>query len=834
MAASSTASPQGVRKIDSHLEADRDHNAEALDLLALQSSHGQLYSSSGLTPPSNLSVARSLSASSAASLVEPKNNFSPAGRLSGFLAGQQPYDTKTRGVSSAEAARRSHYVHYHGDSFIDALGRDDASTATSSTYRDDIDSVGSPTSISDADVARVANLVVHLRDSRNVIGSVATKKMALSGDNSSVVQPSQATLRRVLRTKAWFELHAAFVSQSQILPHNVSQTFLPFPGVDGVYNPLQTIRNRYMRARLKHPLEIPELSTITPASTAFRYNPNSNIIWEVDVNEMFADWGWRERNRMLMVGRNDLPIYKPVRPNRKQVKHSTRESRKQNAEIADGSNGEDDIDQSRRHRNGALHLPDAYLSRGISELERHRSRRPQKHSGSQDAERRGTGKYSKYKLRLRRSRRAKRNISDDEDNYDSYDSSSESDSEGSSNSESETRSPGISGYSSSYEDEVVNHEKGERSKFKVRSHKSVPHSPTGSTPTSRTHSPGSSRSSSPTKSRNSSPRRPARPSPHMPAGSQKSLLSVPVIAATNSRESQSGSPSRNSSASSSIKGELNGGAHRHHHHRHHKHLSQNSAMDDDDNTIDSDQIHDPNISRIAFTSTATKNHIERDLQESHKPTILHPEPVRQSSTTTSTASSNAQFADLVAELEFLETRFFLHGMRASTMCNTYGKFLTELTEPLNDSSAHETILQLRKSVIEVTHNFNATTLAPSRSLLASLSSRTDSLTSTLSSNFRSRFDLAISAADQLTAEVSTTLSLQARRLGESLECVEKTGALFRRKERVISMLERAGYALLERLVTLLLWAVWGVVSVLRIVRAVVRGVFWIARWLIWC
>ncbi|KAK9377126.1 uncharacterized protein V1513DRAFT_437394 [Lipomyces chichibuensis] len=819
MAASSMASPQAELKIDSHREADLDQNAEALDLLALQSPHSQLY------PSSDLAVARPLSASSAASQAEQKNNFSLTGRLSGFLAGRQPYDVETRGVSSAEAVRRSHYVHHHGESFIDALGKDDTSTATSSTYRDDIDSVGSPTSISDADVARVANLVVHLRDSRNVIGSVVNKKKTLSGDNS-FVKPSQATLRRVLRTKAWFELHAAFVSQSQILPHNVSKTFLPFPGVDGVYNPLQTIRNRYMRARLKHRLEIPELSTITPASTAFRYNPNSSIIWEVDVNEMFADWGWRERNRMLMVGRNDLPIYKPVRPSRK---HSTRESRRQNDEIADGRNGEDAIDQLRRHRNDGLHLPDAYLSRGISELERQRSRRHQKHSGSQDAERRGAGKYSKYKLRLHRSRRSKRNISDDEDNYDSYDSLSESDSEGSSYSESETRS------SSSHEDEVVNHEKGERSKLKVRSHKSVSHSPTGSTIASPTPSPGSSRSSSPTKSRSSSPRRSARLSPLMTPGGQNSLLAVPVIAATNSREYRSGSASRNSSASSSVQGDLNGGTHRHHHHhhRHHKHLSHDSAMDNDDNTIDSDQIHDPNISRITFTSTAAKNHIQ-SVQESHKLAHSHPEPVRQSSTTPSTAATNAQFADLVPELEFLETRFFLHGMRASAMCNTYGKFLAELNVPLNDSSAHETILVLRKSVIEVTNNFNTTALAPSRSILASLSSRTDSLTSTLSSNFRSRFDLAISAADQLTAEVSTTLSLQARRLGESLEFVEKTSALFRRKERVISMLERAGYALLERLVTLLLWAVWGVVSVLRMVRAVVRGVFWIVRWLMWC
>ncbi|KAK9238381.1 hypothetical protein V1525DRAFT_114840 [Lipomyces kononenkoae] len=376
MAASSTASALAERERDTYRETDREHDAEALDLLALQSSHSQLHNSSLLTPESTLSYSRSLSSPSAASLAEQKSSFAATGRLSGFLAGRHPYNTETRGLSLTEAARKSPYRHQHGESFIDALGRDDVSTGTSSTYREDIDSVYSPTSISDADVARVANLVVHLRDSRNVLGSVTTKKKALSGDTSSVVEPSQATLRRVLKTKAWFELHAAFVAQSQVIPHNLSQTSIPFPGVDGVYNPLQTIRNRYTRARVKHRIEIPELSTITPASTAFQYNPSYNIIWEVDVNEMFADWGWRERHRALMVGHNNLPIYKPIRPIRS---HSTRESRRHLDDNSDAPDADNVTDHSRRHRNGVLHLPEKYLSRGMLELEHHRSRGHHKH-----------------------------------------------------------------------------------------------------------------------------------------------------------------------------------------------------------------------------------------------------------------------------------------------------------------------------------------------------------------------------------------------------------------------------------------------------------------------
>ncbi|KAK9369067.1 hypothetical protein V1509DRAFT_621018 [Lipomyces kononenkoae] len=831
MAASSTASPRAERATDTQSQTDRDQNAEALHLLSLQSPHNQLYNSSMLTPDSNLSHSRSLSSPSEASLLEPKSSLAATGRLSGFLAGRHPHNTEARGVSLAEAARKSPYLQYHpGESFVDAMGRDDVSTATSSTYREDVDSV-SATSISDADVARVANLVVHLRDSRNALGSVATKKKALNGDNSSVVQPSQATLRRVLKTKAWFELHAAFVSQSQITPHNVSQTYRLSPGVDGVYNPLQTIRNRYTRARLTYRLEIPELSTITPASTAFRYDPNHNIIWEVDVNEMFADWGWRERNRTLIVGHDNLPVYKPIRP--------SREDRRQPGDNSDGPDGDNAADQWRRYRNGVLHLPDKYLSRGMAELEHHLSKGHHKHagqrrkegilpaptdvSGSQDAEKGGTGKYSRYRLHLRRSRRLKRHLSDDEDNYDSYDSSGESDSDNTSCSASETESANNSGYFSSYEDEA-DQERSGRSKFNGRSYTSAVRSPPGSPIISPTHSPSSSRASSPSKSRHSSPEIHARATPASNIG----LLAVPVIAAANSRETKSESGSRNSSASSSVHGDLNAGGHGQHHHRHHK--RQNNIPADDDSTVDDGQIHDTSVMKIPFTSTMTKNRTQNDPQE----LTVVPESVRQFSTTPSTTSSNVQFAGLVEELQFLETQFLLHGMRASAMCNTYSKFLTDVTEPINDSSASESIQVLSKSVIDVTNKFNTTTLAASRSILASLSSRTDSLTATLSSNFRSRFDLAISAADQLTAEVSTTLSLQARRLGENLELLEKTGALFRRKERVISMLERAGYALLERLVTFLLWAVWGVVSVLRMVRAVVRGVFWTVRWLIWC
>ncbi|KAJ8102762.1 hypothetical protein POJ06DRAFT_245565 [Lipomyces tetrasporus] len=832
MATSSPASPNGGRLTDSGWEAEREHDTEALNLLALQSPHGQLYPALDLTPASSSFDSNSLPSSSSASLLEQKNTFSPTGRRAGFLAGR--YDPETlRGVSTAAAARKSHYSQrLHGESFVEILGRDDLSTATASTYRDDNDSIGSPstlwsspTSISDADVARVANLVVHLRDSRSAMGNVSTKKRALSGDSSSVVKPTQATLRRVLRTKAWFELHAAFVSQSQVLPHNVSQPFLPFPGVDGVYNPLQTIRNRYVRERRKQRLEMPELSTITPASTAFRHNPNIDIIWEVDVNEMFADWGWRERNRMLLVGHNGLPLYKPSRP------HGTHESHEKDDEYAERRNKYDASHQrgvhKRSHRSRALHLPDGYLRRGIAESEHHRSKRHQKSLGPQEADKEGNGKSSRYKLRLRRSRQSRRHVSDEEDNYDSYDSLSESDSDGSSTSESETeRSVGKRGYLSPYEDGSAHREGVDRSHVKSRSQKSLSSSPTGSPLISPTHSPSRSRASSPVKSRHSSPGRPAKLSPLIAPVSQNGLLAVPVIAATNSRESLS----RQDLASTSMV-ELNGVTHRHHDH-HNKRLSQYSTMDDEDNAHDSDYIHDPNISRIMFTSTSAKNHMQRDLQDQSTP--LHPEPVRQSSTTPSTTASNGQFADLVAELEFLEARFFLHGMRAGAVCNTYSKFLKELTEPLNDSFARETIPALSKSVIDVTNNFNSTTLAASRSMLVSLSARTDSLTSTLSSNFRSRFDLAISAADQLTAEVSTTLSLQERRLGESLEFVERTGALFRRKERVMGMLERAGYALLERAVTLLLWAVWGVVSVLRTVRAVVRGVFWVVKWLMWC
>ncbi|KAK9472554.1 uncharacterized protein V1510DRAFT_417072 [Dipodascopsis tothii] len=97
-----------------------------------------------------------------------------------------------------------------------------------------------------------------------------------------------------------------------------------------------------------------------------------------------------------------------------------------------------------------------------------------------------------------------------------------------------------------------------------------------------------------------------------------------------------------------------------------------------------------------------------------------------------------------------------------------------------------------------------------------------------------RFDGAISRADQLTAEVSTSLSLQCRNLAHELDMLERSRMFGGRRARVRVALVRLGYATLEKTVLFLLWCVWAVVSVLRFVRAILRGVLTVCSWFLWC
>ncbi|KAK9481375.1 hypothetical protein V1514DRAFT_323653 [Lipomyces japonicus] len=686
----------------------------------------------------------------------------------------------------------------------------------------------SPVPVSDEDVARIANLLVHLRDSRAADVTIGKKKVSqarrgedyiVANNGRDMISLSAISKRRILRTKAWFELHAVYMTQAQRVNNLSSNTSYHRAGVDGVYNPLQVIRDRYVRARLKQHVEILELSTIPPASTVAKQNPANKIIWEVDVNEMFADWGWRERNRQLMIDRNGLPLYGTA-----DVTTSTAEVRHGGEEIKSKINKKHISDHDKEHLSKGLHMPDYYFRKGISrELENHRLRRLQRknrkkwfgndadnHSDDMDEiiddeekesvySRKGDNGAKKFqsstsRLKIKSHRQPDRSPNNSSRSMSSTSLSNSTESFRSYSglgSEFSSDSGALSDLESDEEsDSSEPNETASASSSRLLSlHKR--------TSRSQTRSSSPSRASSPSKSRNSSPTRffkgLSNTTPLLSPVSATGLLSVPIIGATGSKHAPS-------------------------------HRSKKHRQEKDNISEYSYGFSDVQLSQVTFKPLKDQSASESGLPST-------------TSSLKNEINRLTDFAELVRELRYLEAQFFEHGLRSSILHYKYDEALKTIGGKERDeqnSDDRRTIKAVCKSLVLATQNFQNNTLVNSRQLLLSLSTRTDELTSTLSTNFRARFDFAISATDQLNAEVSTTLNIQARKLGESLEILERQCAFFGRREQMKGKLEKFGYAVLEKFVLLFLWGVWGVVSVIRLGRWTFSCIFHVLRWLIWC
>ncbi|KAK9450970.1 uncharacterized protein V1518DRAFT_167424 [Limtongia smithiae] len=865
-------------------------DADALDLLSMQSSR-----ESGNFSPKSMQgmtdypgLTQSLGgASTSTSRNGPSVDTAPGTPSSeGSSPGYSRPDTTLRSLSSAASARLSSYD-MHQSSF---LGNDfyndnrsshlDGITIKSSTSNGTGagNSSFDMSSISDNDVARIANLVIHIRDSKTIGGGSLNKRKLLSAANQgSKIEPSPATMQRVVKTKTWFELRAALIEKMQMTPEFAHVR--PHPGVDGVYNPLQTIRNRYIRLRLGQKLELPTLLVLTPASTACRHNLNKRIIWEVDILEMYADSGWRDRSRLLMRDRDGNPLYDQPRSSEQKLINTAdgdvdfaskdKDYITEVEEIGDGAaNGRE------RHHHHHHHHHRHILGFGLPrELESKREQRHKRHAiqrqreewfgGDEHANATDDQKVHKaHDLKLR-------DQAEYLDEDDHYDSSSETDSDSYSG-ESGVNLSDVS-ESDSESDNELDHQDSQRADY-LRSKSMLPH----------IISRDSSRSSSPAKSQIRTP------SPFKPAGNSsgsyftkleqvlsstatatEGLLTVPVsgnqdaypLSRSRRTAARTKSPrqrlkSESSSSSSSNRADLSMTS-----------LAAGVNVEKRRNRSAerSAAYKESSISKIMFTPAngPTQSHRELEREDSElQPTTniaatssvgltrLDSESViigngqgdcvmsnRDSqSSLDALPMERSHLARVVAELEILEARFLAYGRSADFVCRQYTKKLDVFTDqqgPMTGQNSVVSIPVLSQAVTEQTDYFNNKALAQYRAELSTLSSRTDKLTSSLTSEYRPRFDYAISAADQLAAEVMTTLSLQARRVGESLDTVDRHG-----KYCQGNISHTAGarlfYAVLEHAVTFLLWGVWGIVTGLKIARSCTHYVWVAVKWVVWC
>ncbi len=82
-------------------------------------------------------------------------------------------------------------------------------------------------------------------------------------------------------------------------------------------------------------------------------------------------------------------------------------------------------------------------------------------------------------------------------------------------------------------------------------------------------------------------------------------------------------------------------------------------------------------------------------------------------------------------------------------------------------------------------------------------------------------------ADAFSAQLTTTHVLEVKQLNDSVD------AILRRRRRRLRWIRRGGYVLLEWTLLGIMWWVWLVVAVIRLIRGIIRGFIAAIRWLLW-
>lgn len=187
------------------------------------------------------------------------------------------------------------------------------------------------------------------------------------------------------------------------------------------------------------------------------------------------------------------------------------------------------------------------------------------------------------------------------------------------------------------------------------------------------------------------------------------------------------------------------------------------------------------------------------------------------------ASESAAIQQTAAEIQRLELKFLLRNFTTDTrqdpyLCRyshvcTHEKRAKHLS---SDYNAHVSNV-LRGVVPRVSSNVSNTE-AQIRTMINTRLSTTST-----------RIDKLMVDSDRTCNRLATTLSLEIKQLSERLDDLERCRNAIKLKWMVV----HCGYSLLEYVLRMLMWIVWGFVSVLLGVKLSVRMVFKTIGWLLW-
>lgn len=131
----------------------------------------------------------------------------------------------------------------------------------------------------------------------NVMDSMNEKDPVKSEQSPNLrIQISHGSMNRARTVQAILALKYVSLGRSQRVPDG---ELIKYPGVEGVYNPLQVIRNREVRAKYhEYPPPLSYANLPLPCNAFSSHNAPGmrpwKMVWAVDLNEMVNDIPWRK------------------------------------------------------------------------------------------------------------------------------------------------------------------------------------------------------------------------------------------------------------------------------------------------------------------------------------------------------------------------------------------------------------------------------------------------------------------------------------------------------------------------------------------------------------
>lgn len=163
-----------------------------------------------------------------------------------------------------------------------------------------------------------------------------------AAEPASAVRISLATRARAEKVRSMLGLHYLFIQRcyERTMAYSRGDIVNTHPGVDGVYNPLQTIRNRALRAKYREFPKPMSIKTIPLASNVFSlhslrldtrhrrhlYHADKHwkMIWAVELQEEFGDFAWQHLHWHELVKLNGELWFPPADPSTITGKHVRR------------------------------------------------------------------------------------------------------------------------------------------------------------------------------------------------------------------------------------------------------------------------------------------------------------------------------------------------------------------------------------------------------------------------------------------------------------------------------------------------------------------------------